>query len=140
VFFLRRTFQCIVYHLNSADDILTAPTTERESRYKLPGPAVRKGTRGLTMFMFLSFLVLQLFVNLQIHPFRPGPSNSAIDSHPYRFRTQSFSRSAFTGGTENIFSPMLEPHSVSPHPKPSFTPSARCMTFWQRVTAMHPFR
>ena len=59
--------------------------------------------------MFLSFLVPQLFVNLQIHPFRTGASHSAIDSHPYRFRTQSFSRSARTGGPDNIFSAGLEP-------------------------------
>lgn len=44
--------------LNVSSIILTASTKQVESRYKLPGPAVWKGTRGPTMFdMFLSFLV-----------------------------------------------------------------------------------
>ena len=125
--------------LNATSFIRTAPTTQEESRYTLSGTAVRKRTRGPTMFhMFLSFLVLQLFVNLQIHPFRPKPSHSANDSHSYRFRTQSFSRSALNGGPENIFFQLgSNPYSVSLHPTPSFTSSARCTTFWQRVTDMH---
>ena len=101
--------------LNASSIILTALTTPEESRYKLPGPAVRKGTRGPTMFhMFLSFLVLQLFVNLQIQPFRPRPSHSAIDSHSYRFRTQSFSRSDLNGGPENIFFSWARTHIRCP--------------------------
>jgi len=67
--------------LNASSIILTAPTKQGGSRYKLPGPAVRKGTRGPTMLdMFLSFLVPQLFFNLQVHPFRPSTSHSEIDT------------------------------------------------------------
>jgi len=101
--------------LNVSSIILTAPMKQGESRYKLPGPAVRKGARGPTVFdMFLSFLVPQLFVSLQIHPFRPSTSHSAIDSHSYRFRTQYFSRSALNGGPKTFFFCWARTHIRSP--------------------------
>lgn len=61
----------------------SVPTRGDEGRYKSPEP-------GCNAYVFFSFSVVSLFVDLLINPFTPNPTHSASDSLSSRFSVKNF--------------------------------------------------
>jgi hypothetical protein len=83
----------------------TVPSRGGGSRYKLPGGrgSVRGPGARLSCTRFYLSQRYQYMSTVQINPFRPSPSHSAIEIQPFRFSVKNFSRSALIGGTEKYF-------------------------------------
>jgi hypothetical protein len=83
------------------------------------------------LYMFSSFSMVSLFVELQINPFRLCPSHSATESQSFKFSVTILSRSALAGEAENIFSPGPEPAIGGPEDDSHTVASIRvCVCVW----------
>ena len=83
------------------------------------------------LYMFSSFSMVSLFVDLQINPFRLCLSHSATESQSFKFSVTILSRSALAGETENIFSPGPEPAIGGPEDDSHTVASIRvCVCVW----------
>lgn len=82
----------------------TVTTRGGGSRFKLAGPGDPEGYPDYLAYVFLSSLVVSLFVDLQFNPFMPSPSHPATESPSFRFISKIFFfRYILAGGKERKF-------------------------------------